>query len=347
MTDAGGDARTGGSARGPTVLVLGGGGSRGALEIGMLRALGEVGFAPDICVGTSVGALNAAMAASTTLADAADRLEVLCTSAVGRAVFGIRFRDLAQSIAARRPWIRTGDALRALVRHALADLGISEFDELSLPLHVVVCDLLRGRTEVLHEGSLEDALVASCSIPGVFAPVHLANGVYVDGGVMENCAISVAVGLSPAHIVAIDVTTEAEVVSIGRWIDVVDRVLGLGQQARVRADYALYSADVPITLLLPCPSRPISSLDTVDAVQLSQAAASATRRAMPSLLAGNGTLRPGMYEIPVPLPDVTLRRRADADSAWAPRGSRSRLLARWRTAQSGTSEVPPDVVGTR
>ena len=338
MHGAGDDARIRASERGPTVLVLGGGGSRGALEIGMLRALGEAGFAPDVCVGTSVGALNAAMAASTTLVDAAERLEVLCTGAAGRAVFGIRLRDLAHTVAARRPWIRTGDALRTLVRHELEELGISDFRDLRLPLHVVVCDLLRGRTRVLHEGSLEDALVASCTIPGVFAPVRLAHGVYVDGGVMENCALSVAVRLRPGHIVAIDVTTEAEVTSIGRWIDVVDRVLGLGQQARVRADYALYSSDVPITLLLPCPSRPISSLDSVDAVQLSAAAASAMRHALPTLLTADAALVPGMYEIPVPLPDVAPRRRPDAGSPWARGGSSSRLLARWRAARRNGSD---------
>src|SRR5512147_3126131 len=41
-------------------FVLGGGGARGALQVGALRALFEAGIKPDLLVGTSIGAVNAA-----------------------------------------------------------------------------------------------------------------------------------------------------------------------------------------------------------------------------------------------------------------------------------------------
>ena len=44
--------------QGPTAFVLGGGGVRGAVEIGMVRALFEAGIQPDLVVGTSIGAIN-------------------------------------------------------------------------------------------------------------------------------------------------------------------------------------------------------------------------------------------------------------------------------------------------
>src|SRR5215217_1564877 len=47
----------------PIGFVLGGGGSLGATQVGMLRALEETGVAPDLVVGTSVGSLNGAILA--------------------------------------------------------------------------------------------------------------------------------------------------------------------------------------------------------------------------------------------------------------------------------------------
>lgn len=325
--------------QGPTVLVLGGGGSRGALQIGVLRALASVGFEPDVCVGTSSGALNAAMVAAVPLAEAADRLDRLWTSPRGRAVFRLPLRELVQGVAARRAWVRSGAPLRNLIHYALEDMGIHDFAELLLPLHVVLCDLLEGRTEVVSSGPLEDALIASCSIPGLFPPVVFGGGVYVDGGVMENCGLSVAVGLRPGYIVAVDVTTEARVASVSGWMEVVDRVLGLGQQARVRSDFALHSAQVPITLLLPCPSRRIPSLEAYSPELLSAAAADATREALPSLLSGPGRLREGIHEIRVALPDLRARLASDGRGPGFARTFGTRIRARWRPAQQAPTEL--------
>jgi predicted acylesterase/phospholipase RssA len=44
-------------------FVLSGGGARGALQVGALHALFEHGFQPDLLVGTSIGAVNAAFLA--------------------------------------------------------------------------------------------------------------------------------------------------------------------------------------------------------------------------------------------------------------------------------------------
>ena len=59
-----------------TAFVLGGGGVLGAHEVGMLRALSEAGIAPDVVVGTSVGAINGAFVAADP-AGAAARLDQL------------------------------------------------------------------------------------------------------------------------------------------------------------------------------------------------------------------------------------------------------------------------------
>jgi len=48
---------------GKTALVLGGGGSKGAYEIGVWQALNELGIQIDIVTGTSIGAVNGALVA--------------------------------------------------------------------------------------------------------------------------------------------------------------------------------------------------------------------------------------------------------------------------------------------
>lgn len=72
-------------------LVLCGGGSRGALELGFYRALVELGVPIDLIVGSSVGALNGAFIAA---GESADRMSVLWRSIRFRDLFGLNWRAL-------------------------------------------------------------------------------------------------------------------------------------------------------------------------------------------------------------------------------------------------------------
>ncbi len=72
---------------GATAFVLGGGGVLGAAEVGMIQALIEAGIAPDLVVGTSVGAINGAVVAADPKDHVAERLTELWTSPAAREVF--------------------------------------------------------------------------------------------------------------------------------------------------------------------------------------------------------------------------------------------------------------------
>jgi NTE family protein len=71
-----------------TAFVLGGGSNPGTYGIGMLRALFEAGIRPDLVVGTSVGAVNAALVAAFPGAAAADRLVAVWNGLARTGVFG-------------------------------------------------------------------------------------------------------------------------------------------------------------------------------------------------------------------------------------------------------------------
>src|ERR1051326_5544953 len=68
-------------------FVLSGGANLGSIHVGMLRALLEEGVKPDIVVGTSIGAVNAAYLAADPCLDQVDRLHRLWCDARARDIF--------------------------------------------------------------------------------------------------------------------------------------------------------------------------------------------------------------------------------------------------------------------
>ncbi len=281
---------------GGTVLVLGGGGGRGAAQLGILRALAERGLRPDACVGTSVGALNAAVVAALDLPDAVDALEKIWASPQTRAVFRTRPLRVAVNRAMRRPWLRSDDAIRELVDYAMGAVGARTFEELRLKLEIIVTDFASGEPVIISRGPLRDALRASCAIPLVFPPVRLGDRLYVDGGVTDNCSISTAARMNPSRIIAVDLTSEPAVGPVRRWTDVFNRVTSLALHARVRADFDHYSGRVPLTLICP---RFTTRLRVADFSAVRDAARAGMETLLQTMSRADGLLAPGLFYLPV------------------------------------------------
>ncbi|MBI4936378.1 MAG: patatin-like phospholipase family protein [Actinobacteria bacterium] len=173
-----------------TAFVLSGGASLGAVQVGMLSAMEAAGIRPDLVIGTSVGAINAAWIA----ADAdwrLDRLEQLWTSMRRTQVFPSRPTSLFGLLGRRAGLVDHGPLAR-LIRQ---QLPYQRLEEAAVPLHVIVTDVLTGRDVRLSSGPAVEAVLASAAIPGVFAPVVIDGRAYMDGGVVNNAAVSHAVDL--------------------------------------------------------------------------------------------------------------------------------------------------------
>ncbi len=281
-----------------TVLVLGGGGGRGAAQLGVLRALAKRGIRPDAVVGTSVGALNAAAVAAVGLEAAVPLLEKVWSSEFTRAVFRAQRLQMVSNRLRRRPYLRSGQCIRELVRYASRLGGIESFEKLQIPLHIIVTDLSLGEPVVLGDGSLEDALCASCAIPGVFPPVRHGERLYVDGGVTENCGLSTAYALHPTRIIAIDLTADSPVPGFSRWEEVLERIMQVALHARVVADFDRFSSRLPVTLI--CPRAPIHMRAPrfTDFVNLRDQAFAAADRLL-QRISVDGRLDPGVFYLPV------------------------------------------------
>lgn len=171
-----------------TAFVLSGGGSLGAVQVGMLDALAERDIAPDLLVGTSVGAINAAYIARRGF----DRSVVGDLAAIWRGlrrhdVFPLEPLRLAAAAVGRAPSLCSDGALRRLVTsHA----GDGRLEELALPVHVIATDVTSGVEVVLSSGDAVQAVMASAAIPAVFPSVHIDGRYLVDGGVSNNAPVS-------------------------------------------------------------------------------------------------------------------------------------------------------------
>jgi len=181
-----------------TAFVLSGGGSLGAVQVGMLQALAERGIAPDLLVGTSAGAVNAAWVATRGMsAVSLGDLAGLWTGLQRRDVFPVSARHALLAMVGRRAALCSDSGLRELV---LAHIGIDDVAEAAVPLHVVATDLLSGEGVLVSHGSVVDAVLASAAIPGVFPPVTIAGQHLVDGGVAQCGGVSEAVDLGASEI---------------------------------------------------------------------------------------------------------------------------------------------------
>ncbi|MBL0373677.1 patatin-like phospholipase family protein [Rhizobium sp. KVB221] len=172
-----------------TAFIFAGGGSFGAIQVGMLRALTRRGMTADMVVGSSVGALNGAYYAGNPTAAGVERLEAIWRGLRRRDVFPLRLKAML-SFLYRRDFLVASDGLHRLVERNLAYRNL---EDAAIPIHIVATNILTGGTVVLSEGSAAQAIIASAAIPAAFAPVNF-NGLYLaDGAVSSNTPIKVAV----------------------------------------------------------------------------------------------------------------------------------------------------------
>ncbi len=166
-------------------LVLCGGGSRGAIEVGFARALWEAGVRFDGIVGSSVGALNGAFLAA---GGHPEELAQIWRSLRFRDVFRFNWRILLRGVRETAVF-SSGRRLRGLLR----ELGARRFEDLDVPFAVVATDLATGDAVTLDQGPVAPALTASIAIPGLLPPVQLDGRCLVDGSLSADLPIGEAV----------------------------------------------------------------------------------------------------------------------------------------------------------
>jgi len=158
-------------------LALGGGSALGFAHLGVLKSLEENNISIDFISGTSVGAIMAAFYAfSVPFRDIEKESEIL------------NWRKIAK-ISPSSLGISSNANLRKLLEKYIGKK--TDIEEASIPLAVVATDIETGSKVVFRSGNAVDAILASSSLPGLFAPVEISGCMLIDGGMVENVPVSV------------------------------------------------------------------------------------------------------------------------------------------------------------
>jgi NTE family protein len=169
--------------------VFAGGGSLGAVQVGMMQALAKRGITADMVVGSSVGALNGAFYAGDPTLSGVERLAKIWRGLRRHDVFPLTWRTLLGFVW-RRDFLIPHDGIRKLIDD---HIPYRNLEDAALPVHVVTTDIITGDSIVFSDGSVAEAIVASTAIPGAFSPVHYRDRYLSDGAVSSNTPERIAV----------------------------------------------------------------------------------------------------------------------------------------------------------
>ncbi len=183
-------------------FVLGGGGLRGAAEVGMVKALGETDVRPDIVVGTSIGSINGAVIASGPLDEMAERLVGMWDELTESGVLREGALSRVANIARHRTHLHTNQAMRKLL---LDWLPHATFEELPTPFQCSAACVETSSEWWFESGPLIDAVLSSCAVPGLLPPVEVNGRHFIDGGVVNSIPISRALELGATTIYVLHV----------------------------------------------------------------------------------------------------------------------------------------------
>ena len=176
-------------------LALGGGVARGFAHIGVLRALNKAGIFPDVIAGTSIGAVVGA-------AYLAGKLDVLEDWA--RSLN--RFRIMSYlDFSVRGGGLINGGRLAATLRDHLGDMTIEMLDK---PFVAIATDLVTGHEVWLRQGNLVEALRASFSLPGVFAPAMIDRRWLIDGALVNPVPVSACRAIGAQMTIAVNLNAD-------------------------------------------------------------------------------------------------------------------------------------------
>jgi NTE family protein len=210
-------------------LALGSGSSRGMAHIGVIDVLKKYNISIDFVAGSSIGAVIGALFC------ADENLEYF-TKLVARMQ-----RQTVLDFSLSKNGLIAGNKIKQFLNLLLKNRS---FKDLHIPLAVVATDLIKCERVIINEGSLADALRASISIPGVFAPVKYNDKLLVDGGVIDRVPATVVKDMGADIVIASDVGFNGGAFRISSFFDVIIRSLGIMEREIVNS--RIICADITI-----------------------------------------------------------------------------------------------------
>jgi NTE family protein len=243
-------------------LALGGGGARGLAHIGVLMVLEKEGIPVDLIVGTSIGALvGGAYASGISPDELQKRADAYLNSpefqssamkafetARAKGALGITekiqtyVRNTFYLIQAMfKPGILPNEDFQTTINYFVPDIQI---EETRIPFRAVATDLVSGKEITFSKGSLRQAVMASCAVPGAITPLKEGERLLSDGGIVCLVPSSVARQEGADIVIAVAVDRPIGSEELRSVVDVYQRVNEI--MSEKLKNYELANADVVI-----------------------------------------------------------------------------------------------------
>jgi NTE family protein len=278
-------------------VVLSGGANLGAFQVGVIDVLARAGIEPDLLVGTSVGAVNAAFWAFHPGSEVGARLREVWLG-VNRSV-----------LLGGHPVLALPRLLRG--RDLFADAGLVQLlrttlppgarvEDAAYPLNIVVTRALEGTREVIRRGPLEAAILASGAIPGIFPPVGIDGSFYVDGGLVANCDLQAVVEAGIEQAVAVDVMAGGFDQPATNILESATRAVTFMIARQTEMEMQLWGPRLRLAMVrarLPIPAGVDNFMHTQVLIDLGRTAG---ERLLAEHLDSNFRVRPGILELKLP-----------------------------------------------
>ena len=241
----------------PLVLSLSGGGARGFAHIGVLKYFEERGVVPDTIIGTSMGAVVAALYSCGYLSDEIyDILRVFSyTDVLFQKPDAEFLRDNRSSSVLKLQIDKnlnfvlplgfiSSRKLDEIIAPKIISAQIKsggDFDKLPIPLRIVTTDILQNKPQIHKSGDIYQTAKASAAVPGILPPVKLGGSWHVDGGLRANIPLLDDVKLGGSFVFAVNTTSDEEKeISVNTFADIVilSMTMGMEDEALRNAEFA-------------------------------------------------------------------------------------------------------------
>lgn len=288
-------------------LALGGGGAKGAAEVGVLKVLEAAGIQIDYIAGTSVGSIVGGLYAAgysanelETMFQTQEWLSLLTDRKASLSnepfqtvngvtyIFGFPVVDRNSSIFG----VMRGGRIEEVLDSMLAAKGCAEFERLKIPFRCVTADIRSAKEVVLSKGPVCKAMRASMAIPGIFKPVEIGDRLLVDGGMLNNLPVDVCRKMGADIVIAIDLQQSEQKPRKQSDLSILSGIadfLGIGgilEWITNRPDIDKYLENRKLADIYIHPNLPdadASSFGNKNAARMIQAGIAAARQQLPEL----------------------------------------------------------------
>ncbi|MCA9802474.1 MAG: patatin-like phospholipase family protein [Cyanobacteria bacterium HKST-UBA02] len=210
-------------------LALGGGGSRGAAHVGVLKVLKEENIPIDMIAGTSIGSVVGGFyAAGKPIDEIAEIFHKNKFTKEFTPMPGLRLATEPAELMLRLVGYKPYDGLYygwKFRKYVSKLLNNKQIEELSIPYAAVVTDVVTGKSSRLTSGDIALAMQASTAVPGLKKPVQVGDKLYCDGGLINNVPVNHVREMGADFVIAVDIDEKLKDQPL-------DKFKGLGSMAR-------------------------------------------------------------------------------------------------------------------